>query len=684
MQEASGKMPRHSPKFDLMIAMGLTVVGALARIPYLALIPRFADEVMQTVYALTIRPGHFLPLVGNDPYAGPMFSYILAACLRLFGASPEAPRIVVMIMGALTVGLTFLLARALGLSRPWAVLAGLMLAANPLHILVNSHYAGTTYVLPLFSTAFLLALALAVKRAPGGHDWRSQSSRQSGLWLIAAGVLLGLAMQANPVPALMLPGVVVWFLIQHTPRIGLRTPWPYLAVAAAVLAYAPVIVYNVQNGLLGVAIVENKQTYVWQPASSVPVAMQNLVWLGLQLFHQVSGVIEGDPASVSLIGLPMVMSAWAVAGMVYAARAQRDLSLTTLAVGSQVLIMPWLSQHYGEMGATRFTNQLTPLIFVAMCGLAAEAWSFIRARLSSPAVASAMTYAAGVLFVAISLWPLITLFGYYDRQIAAGQTNRYELAFFRELARQWKGETILVSDTLGRFNATEYFLAVNDVPYTHLPIGRLLERLSTRQETGRIIVALDDSDLPRAGSQADLIPWRPPGLQPEREMGYGLYVIAEAQTVRKPTFVFSDTTLAPTVHPLQVSLDEQISLIGYEPKSSKVAPGDQLIVQLYWKANGASPDDYMGFIHLLGPDGQLVAQDDHELGRGFYRAYFWQPDEIVRERYELVLPNDAPRGDYSFRAGVYRFPSLERLGVRSANVPAQDNTVTFGTLHVGP
>jgi len=661
---------RASRKSDWLIAVALTLFGMLTRIPYLALIPRFEDEVMQTVYALTIRPGHFLPLVGNDPYAGPMFSYIMAVCLRLFGASPEAPRIVVMIMGALTVGLTFSLARALGLSWPWAVLASLMIAANPLHILVNSHYAGTTYVLPLFSTAFLLALALAVKR-------------ESGPWLIAGGVLLGLAMQANPVPALMLPGVIVWFLIQRKSRIGLRTPWPYLAVAAVVLAYAPVIVYNVQNELLGVAIVETKQTYVWQPASSASAAMQNLVRLGLQLFHQVGGVIEGE-ISGNLIGLPMVMSAWAVAGMIYAGRARRDLSLTTLAVGSQVLVMPWLSQHYGEMGATRFTNQLTPLIFLAMCGLAAEAWAFIRARLGSPAVASAMTYAAGVVFVAISLWPLITLFRYYDHQITAGQTNRYELAFFREVVRQWKGETILVSDTLGRFNATEYFLAVNYVPYTHLPIGRLLEHLATGQETGRVIVALDNADLPRAGLQADLIPWRPPDIQPDREMGYGLYVIADAQKVRKPNFVFSDTALASTVRPLQVNLADQISLIGYDSKSSNAAPGDRLVVQLYWKASGAAPDDYMGFIHLLGPDGHLVAQDDHELGRGFYRAYLWQPDEIIRERYEMVLPNDAPRGDYSFRVGVYRFPSLERLAVRSSSVPTQDNTITFGTVHVGP
>jgi hypothetical protein len=123
-----------------------------------------------------------------------------------------------------------------------------------------------------------------------------------------------------------------------------------------VLAYAAVIVYNLQNGLLGVAIVETKQTNVWQPA---------------------------------------------------------------------------------------------------------EAWTFLRARLSSPAVASAMPYAAGVLFVAVSLWPLITLFRYYDHKLATGQTNAYEMAFFQEFVQQWKGDKVLVSDTLGRFNATEYFLVVN-------------------------------------------------------------------------------------------------------------------------------------------------------------------------------------------------------------------------------
>jgi hypothetical protein len=58
---------RHSLRGDGMIAGALTVLGALLRVPYLALIPTFGDEVMQTVQAMSIRPGEYMPLVGVDP-----------------------------------------------------------------------------------------------------------------------------------------------------------------------------------------------------------------------------------------------------------------------------------------------------------------------------------------------------------------------------------------------------------------------------------------------------------------------------------------------------------------------------------------------------------------------------------------------------------------------------------------
>ncbi len=680
-QETRGRMQETrrighpSLKWDLLIALALALLGVLARVWYLALIPVFEDEVLQTVYALNIRPGEFMPLVGNDPYAGPLFSYIIAVCLRVFGSTPAAPRIVVMVTGALTVGATYLLARALGLGRPWGVLVGLLLAANPHHILVSSHYAGTTYILPLFCTGFLLALALAIKR-------------ESGPWLIAAGALLGLALQTNPVPALMLPGIAAWFLLQRKPAIGLRTPWPYLAAAACILAYSPVIVYNLQTGLAGVSEAKIRD-YVWQPNPSPLAFVQNLGRLALQLCRQVSGVLEGDETPGSLIGLPLLISAWAIAALVYTAR--RGPTLPAIAVGSQAFIMPWLSNNYGMTIETRFTNQLTPLIFVAMGALAGGVWELAHNRVSRPGIAKPIVWLAGALIVALSLWPLTMLFRYYEHAVARGETNAPYFAFYDEFVQHWRGEKIFVSDTMGRFNPTEYFLATRRVPYDLMPFGRIMEWLALGRETGPVVLILDKGDLARARSQADLITWDSPAMQTARKMGYGAYGIADARQVRKPTFVFTDTTLGPTMHAVQADFAGQLGVIGFEVNPAKVPPGGELVVNVHWQAKNTMPEAYTGFLHLVGPDGRLVAQDDHELGRGFYRTLFWQPPEgnllpgeVVREKYVLNLPKDAPGGEYTIRVGVYSFPSFERLPARSASTAIQDDTVTLGTVHVGP
>ena len=697
MQEARGKTQGNSLwrvlKSDVVTACALTLVGLLTRLPYVTLIPLYHDETASAIYALAIKLGGFMPLVNVDPYHGPVFPYLLAASLYLF-PSPLTPRIFAMITGALTVGITYGLARAMGLGRPWATLAGLLMTANPIHILINSHLADSSFIIPLFSTAFLAALARAVRR-------------DSGPWLIVAGALLGLAGQAHPTVALMLPGVAVWFLLQRTPGgldwrrqssrqspIGFRTRWPYLAAAVVLLVYAPVIIHNMRTSLAAVQEVTQHRLYAWEPVTSLGMYLQNMWRLALQLCRQVSGVLEGNETFRDLMGLPLLLSAWAVAGLIYTAR--KGASLPALAVLSQMLVMPGLSSYYGLYLETRYTIQLAPLMFVAMAALAADVWEIMRPY--PPALSSvedarqrkkrgrrrAMAWLAGALLVALSLWPLTLLARYYQHQLAAGRTTAPNYAFVDDVMRQWHGESILISKSLGPFDPTEYIFATQRVPYLAMPLGRIMERLATGQEPGSVILVLDKEDVSRAKSQADLISLDSPAIQAAREMGFGAYAIADAQKVRKPAFVFSDTTLAPTVRPMQANLGDQLVLIGYEPKATQFAPGDRFVVNLYWKATSAMPESYTGFLHLIGPDGRLVTQDDHELGRGFYRTLFWKPDEVVRERYELALPKDTPPGDYALWAGVYGFPSLKRLAVRSASTSAQDDRVWLDILHVGP
>ncbi len=344
--------------------------------------------------------------------------------------------------------------------------------------------------------------------------------------------------------------------------------------------------------------------------------------------------------------------------------------------------MPWLSNHYGLTGTTRFTNQLTPLIFVAMAALAAGVWNRVQARPQSSAVV--LRPATCILLVALSLWPLSSLFRYYDHKVVAGETNAHHFAFADEFMRHWRGEKIFLSAS-GVPQATEYFLAIKAVPYTRLPVGRIMEQLATGQETGCVTLILTNEDWSRAQAQTDSRLWNSPVMQAADKQGYGVVTLADARQVRNPSYVLTPgaSALAPTAHAAHVNFADGLSMIGYEVKPNPVNPGQEFIVNIYWQASRAMTEAYIGFVHLIGPDGRLVTQDDHELGRGFYRTIFWQPGEVIRERYVLTLPQ-SPGGDYTLWAGAYGFPSLQRLIVRSADKPTQDNRVMLDTIHVGP
>jgi hypothetical protein len=94
--------------------------------------------------------------------------------------------------------------------------------------------------------------------------------------------------------------------------------------------------------------------------------------------------------------------------------------------------MPWLSNHYGLTGTTRFTNQLTPLILVAW-GAGRGVWKSAISSAFSPTGRrrqscagrgiGEMTVIAAALLVSLSLWPLTSLAHYYDHAVARGETN---------------------------------------------------------------------------------------------------------------------------------------------------------------------------------------------------------------------------------------------------------------------
>jgi sortase (surface protein transpeptidase) len=92
-------------------------------------------------------------------------------------------------------------------------------------------------------------------------------------------------------------------------------------------------------------------------------------------------------------------------------------------------------------------------------------------------------------------------------------------------------------------------------------------------------------------------------------------------------------------------------------------------------------DTYIQFVHLIDEhDNQLVAQSDRQLGQIIYPADAWQPGEVIVDRVILDLPAGNATDRYQLRAGVYQYPSLQRLRVPGT----ADNSVLLGPITVTP
>ncbi len=65
-------------------------------------------------------------------------------------------------------------------------------------------------------------------------------------WL-AAGVALGLGLLSKYSIALLVPAALVYVLLDARSRRWLATPWPYLGLAAALLLFTPVVLWNAEN-----------------------------------------------------------------------------------------------------------------------------------------------------------------------------------------------------------------------------------------------------------------------------------------------------------------------------------------------------------------------------------------------------------------------------------------------------
>jgi hypothetical protein len=187
-------------------------------------------------------------------------------------------------------------------------------------------------------------------------------------------------------------------------------------------------------------------------------------------------------------------------------------------------------------------------------------------------------------------------------------------------------------------------------------------------------------DDPRCWSEALLVP---PEAQP--------LIPCDPETMHTTcrTFTLDYISFAPLeeLRPseaLEINFGDRMRLRGWGLDKTVLHPGTTLTVTLAWEATIGLSDQYVVFLHLLSPDGALVAQHDAPPVGWVLPHSAWPPGTTLSYPVTIELPRELSADEYRLLVGVYLWPSMERLPVL-ADVPgAEMRVVELGGVQIVP
>ncbi|MGC9394860.1 MAG: glycosyltransferase family 39 protein [Anaerolineae bacterium] len=115
-----------------------------------------------------------------------------------------------------------------------------------------------------------------------------------------------------------------------------------------------------------------------------------------------------------------------------------------------------------------------------------------------------------------------------------------------------------------------------------------------------------------------------------------------------------------------VRFGDVLRLRGYRLEHQTVHPGESVALTVYWQAMEKPPQMYAVFNHLRAPDNTSLWHGDSWPQAGVYTTEHWRKNEVVAEDYTIVIPEDAPPGEYPLYTGVYNPFTGDRLPATTA------------------
>jgi 4-amino-4-deoxy-L-arabinose transferase-like glycosyltransferase len=133
-------------------------------------------------------------------------------------------------------------------------------------------------------------------------------------------------------------------------------------------------------------------------------------------------------------------------------------------------------------------------------------------------------------------------------------------------------------------------------------------------------------------------------------------------------------------HPVNGKVGE-IALLGYS-MAGEWGRGKTHDVFTHWRVDATPQRDGVLFLHVMGPSGQLVSQDDNPpLVNGNARSTLtYRAGDGIDQLHRIELKPDLPAGEYTLYAGIYDREGGARWPAQQGGQPAVNDLVKLGAF----
>lgn len=140
----------------------------------------------------------------------------------------------------------------------------------------------------------------------------------------------------------------------------------------------------------------------------------------------------------------------------------------------------------------------------------------------------------------------------------------------------------------------------------------------------------------------------------------GPWVDRELQETMGQSTAFRDTRATQRVA-LPARFGDTADLLGYDLAHDELAPGEIVHLALYWRVNGPVFEPIASFVHLIDGQDEIVGQYD-----GFdVPPWEWQFGAVVAQVYRFSIDEGARPAAHWLEVGLYNSKTMERLKVSS-------------------